>query len=127
MKRHSRSVDPERHCCGSCKGKLLEIEVPGKSSSTKDTKNIYTPKKKREPSAFSLFVKENSAAVRLNLMKQADKSVPQSEVMKECGRLWRQQKESQKTTSQKTASIPKKSEITVNKIGRYLDSLTIKE
>ena len=122
MKRHSRSVDPERHCCGSCKGKLLEIEVPGKSSSTKDTKNIYTPKKKREPSAFSLFVKENSAAVRLNLMKQADKSVPQSEVMKECGRLWRQQKE-----SQKTAPIPKKSEIAVNKIGRYLNSLTIKE
>lgn len=127
MKRHSRSVDPERHCCGSCKGKLLEIEVPGKSSSAKETKNIFTPKKKREPSAFSLFVKENSASVRVDLMKQAGKSVPQSEVMKECGRLWRQQKESQKSTNQKTISIQKESDVTVNKIGSHFDSLTIKE
>ena len=44
--RHSRSVDPDRHRCGKCKGKLIEIEIRGSSKDVSNT-NGYTPKKKR--------------------------------------------------------------------------------
>jgi predicted SprT family Zn-dependent metalloprotease len=92
IKRHSRSVDPNKHCCGSCKGRLMEIEVPG---SKNDTETVgHTPRKKRAPTAFSLFVQQNSKAVRARLMTERGASaVTQPEVMKECGRLWREKKE----------------------------------
>jgi len=103
IKRHSRSVDPKRHCCGSCKGKLIEIEVPG---SKKDVSTIgHTPKKKRAPTGFSLFVQQNSKSVRARLVAERGSSVTQPEVMKECGRIWREQKEAKKNgESKKPAS-----------------------
>ena len=91
IQRHSRSVDPNRHCCGKCKGKLVEIEVPGSSKDTSD--NGYTPKKKRQASAFSLFVQTHSGDVRKKLqIQKGTEKVSQQEVMKECGRLWREEK-----------------------------------
>lgn len=99
IKRHSRSVDPKRHCCGSCsKGKLIEIEVPG---SKKDVSTVsHTPKKKRAPTGFSLFVQQNSKSVRARLVAKRGSSVTQPDVMKECGRIWREQKESLKKMGQ---------------------------
>lgn len=93
IQRHSRSVDPLRHCCGKCRGKLIEIEV----GSSKDdvAKNGFTPKKKRAASGFSLFVQAESSRVRSELEAESKgKTVTQSEVMKECGRLWREKKAS---------------------------------
>lgn len=91
IKRHSRSVDPNKHCCGSCKGRLMEIEVPG---SKNDTETVgHTPKKKRAPTGFSLFVQQNSKAVRERLVAERGSFVTQPEVMKECGRIWRLKKE----------------------------------
>ena len=103
IKRHSRSVDPKRHCCGSCsKGKLIEIEVPG---SKKDVSTIgHTPKKKRAPTGFSLYVQQNSKSVRARLVAERGSSVTQPDVMKECGRIWREQKEAQKIGEKKPAS-----------------------
>ena len=95
IKRHSRSVDPATQCCGRCKGKLIEIEVPGsKGDTAKNGK--HTPKKARKASAYSLFVKSESANVRKKLAKERSctpKSVSQADVMKEVGRLWRIKKE----------------------------------
>jgi len=95
IKRHSRSVDVNMQCCGRCKGKLIEIEVPGsKGDTAKNGK--HTPKKARKASAYSLFVKSESANVRKRLAKERSctpKSVSQADVMKEVGRLWRMKKE----------------------------------
>ena len=78
--RHSKSVDLVRHRCGKCRGKLMEITANGK------------PKKPAQPSAYNLFVKQHSKAVREQLAKRKA-GVTQAEVMKELGRLWREKKE----------------------------------
>ena len=94
IKRHSRSVDVTKQCCGRCKGKLIEIEVPGSKGDV--AKGKHTPKKARKASAYSLFVKSESANVRKRLAKERSctpKSVSQADVMKEVGRLWRIKKE----------------------------------
>jgi hypothetical protein len=92
IKRHSRSVDINKHCCGRCKSKLIEIEVPG---SNKDSSKVgYTPKK-RKTSAYALFVKEQTPLIRQRLGNE----VSQADVMKECGRLWRSEKARSKTGS----------------------------
>ncbi len=86
IQRQSRSVDVIRHCCSRCRGTLEEIEVPAAGS------KIYTPKKKRAPSAFSAFVKQHSQEVREKLLLEMP-SVSQSQVMAECGRLWKLEKD----------------------------------
>jgi hypothetical protein len=91
IKRHSRSVDPDKHCCGRCQGKLLEIEVPGSRGDY--TKGVsHTPKVARKTSEFALFVKEQTTDVRQRLAREKTckpKEISQALVMKECGRLWR--------------------------------------
>mmetsp|Transcript_3888 Transcript_3888/g.7882 ORF Transcript_3888/g.7882 Transcript_3888/m.7882 type:complete len:915 (-) Transcript_3888:14-2758(-) len=93
IKRHSRSVDPARHCCGRCKSKLIEIEVPGSKGDT--AKLGYTPKQQKETSGFALFVKNQSSEVRKRLARERQcgpNEVAQADVMKECGKLWRERK-----------------------------------
>ncbi len=85
IRRQSRSVDVIRHCCSRCRGTLEEIEVPAAGS------KIYTPKKKRAPSAFGAYVKQHSQGVRAKLLLEMP-SVSQSQVMAECGRLWKLEK-----------------------------------
>ena len=80
--RHSRSVDTIRHRCGLCKGKLIELASDG------------APKKRAQPSAYNLFVKEHSKTVREQLIKHKP-GLTQSDVMKELGRLWREHKKKQ--------------------------------
>jgi predicted SprT family Zn-dependent metalloprotease len=89
--RHSRSVDVVRHRCGQCRSKLIEISSDG------------APKK--PPSAYNLFVKENSNIVRERLINSQKLSkahahgkptVKQSDVLQEVGRLWREQKNANK-------------------------------
>ncbi len=94
IKRHSRSVDPTKHCCGRCKGKLVEIEVPGSKGDTA-TGASYTKKKARKTSDFAIFVKQQTSDVRNRLAREhscSSKEVAQSDVMKECGKLWRSRK-----------------------------------
>jgi predicted SprT family Zn-dependent metalloprotease len=95
FKRHSRSVDVDKHRCGKCKGKLMEIEVPPASNASAANAE-HVPRKKAAPSAYNLFVKENSAPVRKQLEAESGSKVPQPEVMKACARLWREQTPSKK-------------------------------
>lgn len=94
MKRQSKSVDVEKHCCGRCKCRLIEV-----NARTADSDR--TPKKRAPPSGYNLFVKEQSKLVREKLMhiqKAKGKLIPkvsQKEVMTECGRLWREEKRMQ--------------------------------
>jgi len=84
--RHSRSVDIVRHRCGLCKGKLIEVTSDG------------APKKRAQPSAYNLFVKEHFKTVREQLMKE-NPGLPQAEIMKELGRQWRNKKSQSTCTS----------------------------
>eukprot|EP00584_Thalassiosira_punctigera_P010979 CAMPEP_0172545294 /NCGR_PEP_ID=MMETSP1067-20121228/15252_1 /TAXON_ID=265564 ORGANISM="Thalassiosira punctigera, Strain Tpunct2005C2" /NCGR_SAMPLE_ID=MMETSP1067 /ASSEMBLY_ACC=CAM_ASM_000444 /LENGTH=788 /DNA_ID=CAMNT_0013332011 /DNA_START=108 /DNA_END=2474 /DNA_ORIENTATION=+ len=100
IKRHSRSVDPTKHCCGRCQGKLIEIEVPGSRGDTATTG--HTAKKHRKASGFALFVKDHSADAKERLARERKcmpKEVSQADVMKECGRLWRSRKEEAPSSS----------------------------
>jgi hypothetical protein len=96
IKRHSRSVDPAKHCCGKCKGKLIEIEIPGSKGDT--AKGVsHTPKVARKATDFALFVKEQGSHVRKQLALERSctvKEISQALVMKECGKLWRSHKAS---------------------------------
>ena len=93
IQRQSRSVDVTRQCCGKCRGRLIEIEIPGSKNDAEASTLGYTPKKKRAASAFSLFVQKHSNHVPQALeMERAGKCVAQTEVMKECGRLWKLEK-----------------------------------
>jgi len=93
-------VDPSKHCCGRCKSKLIEIEVP---RNNKDTSKVgYTPKQARKTSEYALFVKEQTPHVRQRLANERQCStseVSQAEVMKECGKMWRSQKSVKSTDS----------------------------
>ena len=89
IQRHSRSVDVSKQVCGRCRGRLTEIEVPKKGDVVS-----HTPRKKVAPSKYNLFVKEQSVRVRQQLEQTCgtNVSVTQSQVMKECARLWREKK-----------------------------------
>lgn len=78
--RHSRSIDIGRHRCGKCRDVLVEVTSAG------------APKKKVQPSAYNLFVKQHSKAVREELVKELATTVTQADVMKELGKRWREQK-----------------------------------
>eukprot|EP00804_Cyclotella_cryptica_P009636 CCRYP_006302-RA/>CCRYP_006302-RA protein AED:0.27 eAED:0.31 QI:0/0/0/1/1/1/3/0/148 len=93
IKRHSCSVDPSKHCCGHCKSKLIEIEVP---SNNTDKSNLgYTPKVVCKPSDYALFLKEQTPPVQQRLANERNcntSEILQADVMKECGKLWRSQR-----------------------------------
>lgn len=74
-KRHSRSIDPARHRCGSCKGMLNQTKpVPrGKAAG---------------PSRYQVFVKEQMAVV-----KAENPGSPQKDVMKLVAQKWAKQGE----------------------------------
>jgi predicted SprT family Zn-dependent metalloprotease len=99
VKRHSKSVDTKKHVCGRCKSSLIEVD-PISSNGTS-----ATPKTQPKPSAYNLFVKNQSKIVRQSLMQEQlskgvkNPNVGQSDVMKECARRWRDHKQKQHTTS----------------------------
>ena len=66
IKRHSRSVDVEKHVCGRCKSKLMEVEVPSKGDTSLTP---LAPRKKAPLNQYNQFVKSNSAKVREQLQK----------------------------------------------------------
>ena len=56
IKRQSRSVDVTKQCCGRCKSRLEEINVPDRGGIID-----RTPKKKRTASNYNIFIQQNSA------------------------------------------------------------------
>ena len=94
--RHSRSVDVVKHVCGKCKGKLVEIDAKkyyndGDGDVDKEFRE-KTPAKKKQTSAYNLYVKETEAAVRGAIVKEKGE-VEKGEVMRELGRRWKEDKE----------------------------------
>ncbi|KAI5277045.1 hypothetical protein E4T47_00183 [Aureobasidium subglaciale] len=73
FKRHSKSIDPARHSCGVCRGKLAQ------------TKPV--PRKQAGPTSYAAFVKANFAA-----LKQEMAGAPHKEIMAALGQKYRDQK-----------------------------------
>jgi predicted SprT family Zn-dependent metalloprotease len=99
-RRHSPSIDVTKHICSRCKSSLKEVDaksVHGKKhvrseSGVENPDLAYKTKTKVPPSAYNLFVREISGAVRTRLRAEANpgSTVSQSNVLKECARLWRE-------------------------------------
>lgn len=68
-KRHSRSIDPARHRCGTCKGSLKQTRP--------------TPRAGGQPSQYQIFVKE-----QMKVVKAENPGVKQKEVMKLVAEKW---------------------------------------
>lgn len=62
FKRHSKSIDPKRHTCGSCRSKLVQVKPTPRGGATKNTNG-------KEPArtGFAAFVKLQFAATKASL------------------------------------------------------------
>ena len=79
FKRHSKSIDPLRHTCGSCRGKLLQIKPVPRGSAVPGGK----------VGGYAGFVKQHYADVKKSLPAGSS----QKEVMEAVGRKYRDEKE----------------------------------
>lgn len=101
FKRHSKSIDPQRHRCGSCKGMLRQTKpVPRGGAKT--------------TSRYQEFVKEQMAVVR-----GENPGSPQKNVMKLIAAKWAKQEGSTKTG--------KGSKISVDNMVEKMVDLTLEE
>lgn len=82
FKRHSKSIDPKRHRCGSCKGLLKQTRPTPRGAAAG-----------KAPSRYQVFVKEQMAIVRAE-----NSGSPQKVVMKLIAEKWAKQ-EGGKSTS----------------------------
>lgn len=77
FKRQSKSIDPARHACGSCKSKLVQTKpVPRVNQGSKTTGGSGL-------SGYQMFVKENMATIRKESPAKSHK-----EIMTEVGRRY---------------------------------------
>ncbi|KXH52430.1 hypothetical protein CSAL01_02048 [Colletotrichum salicis] len=97
-KRHSKSINPERHRCGSCKAQLKQTKP--------------TPRAAGKPSEYQQFFKE-----QMKVVKKEHPGSPQKEVMKIIAERWAKRGGSAPATPD--------SEADVNKIGSQLVDLTL--
>lgn len=75
-KRHSKSIDPRRHRCGSCKGALEQTKpVPRGSAAAGGDRG--------KPSEYQAFVKE-----QMKIVKGENPGSPQKEVMRIVAEKW---------------------------------------
>ena len=88
FKRHSKSIDPKRHTCGSCRSKLVQIKpVPRKTGEN------------GQASGYAAYVKANFAAVRKSLP-----GASQKEIMEAVAKKYREEKRAKDPTDSTAGS-----------------------
>lgn len=108
--RHSKSVDPKRHTCGTCKGRLVQIRPAirrpaiGKSESAESI-GVDKEGGKGGQSEYQSFVKEQFKVVREELGMKS----PMKDVMKEVGARYRLLKGQQSSKVAESGSIREES------------------
>jgi len=75
FKRHSKSIDPSKHQCGSCKSKIAQIKP--------------VPRANAIASDYQLFLKENMKRV-----KEQNHGSPQKQIMTMLGKMYQEHKAS---------------------------------
>jgi predicted SprT family Zn-dependent metalloprotease len=92
FKRHSKSVDPARHSCGKCKGRLAQ---------TKPTpRTVKEGTAEKGKSEYQIFVKANFARVKAE-MKNAGLETQMGKVMEVVAREYRERKGVEKKEKEK--------------------------
>ncbi|KAF1837953.1 hypothetical protein BDW02DRAFT_490105 [Decorospora gaudefroyi] len=84
FKRHSRSVDPARHSCGKCKGKLVQTKPAPRAA-------VVGTDGKREKSEYQIFVRDNYSRVKTELENRGQ-DVRMGKVMEAVAREYRERK-----------------------------------
>jgi predicted SprT family Zn-dependent metalloprotease len=84
-KRHSKSIDPEKHRCGRCKSKLAQIKPAVRATKTSD---------------YQVFVKEN-----FKKLKKQHVNESHAFIMKLIGELYREQKSASHSSSAASQAI----------------------
>ncbi|CAH0050107.1 unnamed protein product [Clonostachys solani] len=74
-KRHSKSINPSKHRCGTCKSELKQIKP--------------VPRATSKPSEYQNFLKLN-----MKIVKEQNPNVPQKEIMKMVAEMWAQKSRS---------------------------------
>lgn len=72
FKRHSKSVDPERHRCGACKGRLVQVKPVPRGGKGKE-------------SEYQVFFRENMRRIR-----EENPGSPQKEIMGLVGKRYQE-------------------------------------
>lgn len=84
FKRHSKSVDPIRHSCGRCKGKLVQTKpIPRGGATGKDGK--------KQSGEYQVFVKQNFGRVKKE-MEGRGEDTQMGKVMEAVAKEYREQK-----------------------------------
>lgn len=78
FKRHSKSIDPSRHSCGSCKNKLVQVQPAPRAANDGKMGGL---------SEYQKFMKVNFAR-----LKRENEGLGQKEVMAVVGRKFREMK-----------------------------------
>lgn len=105
-KRHSKSIDPARHSCGSCKNRLIQVQPVPRKGQAEGKKSEYQD-----------FVKEEQARVRLE-----NPGARFGEIMAILGREFR---ESKKAVGVREADAKGEADDGLDSVARKLDFLTL--
>lgn len=89
FKRHSKSVDPARHSCGKCKGRLAQTKPKPRGASAGAA--AVGQDGKREKSEYQVFVKANFARVKKELEAEG-KDTQMGKVMEAVAKEYREKK-----------------------------------
>lgn len=83
--RHSKSIDPARHTCGKCRGRLTQIRPAPRGGNIKSAEGGV-----KKESEYQKFVKDQFAIVKRELeANQGGQKSPMKDVMKEVGFRYR--------------------------------------
>ncbi|USP73093.1 hypothetical protein yc1106_00367 [Curvularia clavata] len=91
FKRHSKSVDPARHSCGKCKGRLAQTKPKPRGAGAGVGTAAAGQVGKKEKSEYQVFVKANFARVKKELEAQG-KDAQMGKVMEAVAREYRESK-----------------------------------
>lgn len=92
-KRHSKSINPDRHRCGSCKSQLKQTRPVPRASA-------------RKPSEYQMFMKE-----QMRLLREENPKSPQKEIMKQVADRWSSLQVSSKTIDKPLQEVPSVDEV----------------
>lgn len=74
FKRHSKSVDPLRHSCGRCKGKLVQTKPTPRGGSGGAAGSGAGGKDGKKGGEYQAFVKENFARVKREMGERGEET-----------------------------------------------------
>ncbi|KAI9150153.1 HMG box-containing protein C19G7.04 [Paramyrothecium foliicola] len=111
-KRHSKSIDPARHRCGSCKGVLAQIKPVPRKAAGKGDVGSGSATGGGKLSDYQIFMKE-----QMKIVRQENPGSPQKEVMRIVADRW----------AKKTGKVKGKASSSIDDVVDQLEILTVED